>query len=238
MKPPLSACCCAPREQLFDLQNIEQDIGSAPCAPFLRSRGDALHAEPPTVRPYRPLSFRAHFYRRSVIQIAARLTLRAYRPQPIPTNVWRGRSCNMGVFQPVGGFLTTSPALVAFGQNSESLFAFSVGKDQALWFTRFDGFFRVGEVWNDWQSLGGPSHLPRARCGQVHHPLTSLPEVHRANFCTGNSSIMPGPDGPWKFRSAGPPRSCQISHLLDRIAIGSRWAASSPLHRRQPCSAT
>jgi len=66
----------------------------------------------------------------------------------------------MGVFQPVGGFLTTSPALVAFGQNSESLFAFSVGKDQALWFTRFDGFFRVGEVWNAWQSLGGTVTSP------------------------------------------------------------------------------
>ena len=61
----------------------------------------------------------------------------------------------MGFFQPVGGLLTTPPALVAFGQNSESLFAFGVGQDQALWFTRFDGFFRVGEVWSEWQSLGG-----------------------------------------------------------------------------------
>jgi hypothetical protein len=61
----------------------------------------------------------------------------------------------MGLFQPVGGLLTTSPAIVAWGQNSESLFAFGVGKDQALWYTRFDGFFKTGETWSQWQSLGG-----------------------------------------------------------------------------------
>jgi hypothetical protein len=61
----------------------------------------------------------------------------------------------MSVFQSLGGVITSPPEIVAWGQNSESLFAFGVGTDQALWYAQFDGFFRVGEHWDGWQSLGG-----------------------------------------------------------------------------------
>jgi NADPH2:quinone reductase len=58
----------------------------------------------------------------------------------------------MSAFQPIGGLSPLPPEIVAWGPNNESLFAFAVGTDHALWFTRFDGFFKVGEHWSPWQS--------------------------------------------------------------------------------------
>jgi hypothetical protein len=66
----------------------------------------------------------------------------------------------MSAFQPIGGLSPLPPEIVAWGPNNETLFAFAVGTDHALWFTRFDGFFRVGEHWSPWQSLGGIAMSP------------------------------------------------------------------------------
>lgn len=66
----------------------------------------------------------------------------------------------MSAFQPIGGLSPLPPEIVAWGPNNETLFAFAVGTDHALWFTRFDGFFKVGEHWSSWQSLGGIAMSP------------------------------------------------------------------------------
>lgn len=64
----------------------------------------------------------------------------------------------MSVFQLIGGFSLLQPEVIAWGTKANSLFAFAVGHDLALWYSRMDGFMRIGKSvtgWSEWRSLGG-----------------------------------------------------------------------------------
>jgi hypothetical protein len=63
----------------------------------------------------------------------------------------------MAQFQSLGGVFTTPPQIVPWGEQDRFLFAFAVGRDQALWYAQLDGFGFLGEEapWSAWQSLGG-----------------------------------------------------------------------------------
>jgi hypothetical protein len=62
-------------------------------------------------------------------------------------------------FQPItGGIFSLGPELAPWGANDQSMFAFAVGTDQALWYTQLNGYVAdtcPPATWSGWQSLGG-----------------------------------------------------------------------------------
>jgi hypothetical protein len=78
------------------------------------------------------------------------------------------------VFRSIGGVLSSSPEIVAWGQNDFNLFAFAVGTDQALWYAQLNGFGDIGgsaNLWSAWQSLGG---VVMSRPSAVRSAATSV----------------------------------------------------------------
>jgi len=68
----------------------------------------------------------------------------------------------MSVFQSIGGFSAFQPEIVTYGEvttypgGENVLFAFAVGQDSALWYSRLDGQSNSQPpTWSEWSSLGG-----------------------------------------------------------------------------------
>ncbi len=61
----------------------------------------------------------------------------------------------MGLLHSLGGVFNSPPEIIVWGEGDYSVFVFAVGTDQALWYTRLDGFTVTGGTWTPWQSLGG-----------------------------------------------------------------------------------
>jgi hypothetical protein len=115
----------------------------------------------------------------------------------------------MGSFTSLGGMFTTAPAVVPWGQFDRFLFAFAVGRDQALWYAQLDGFTFEGATgtWSEWKSLGGV--------------VTSAPHAVRSGessvdvFAAGSRSELLH----WQFRDGAwaqwrPEVGAAIDHVL------------------------